>query len=69
MTENQDFGGEGEHDLTASEKKTPNRTWIIVAIGAVLVMCLCIVVAFIIIDPFDLSSLIWGSRSYSTNGT
>ena len=61
MTENQDFGGEGEHDLTASEKKKPNRTWLFVGIGGVLVMCLCVVVAFIIIDPFDLRARLFGA--------
>lgn len=61
MTENQDLGSEGDNDPSAAEKKKTNRTWLFVGIGAVLVMCLCVVVAFIIIDPFDLRARLFGA--------
>lgn len=61
MTENQDSPIEDFFDPPELAEKKPNRTWLFVGIGAVLVMCLCLVVAFVIIDPFDLKARLFGA--------
>lgn len=61
MTENQSFESGEYYDSSPTENKKPKKTWLFVGIGAVLVMCLCVVVAFIIIDPFDLKARFFGS--------
>lgn len=61
MTENQDSPIEDFFDPPELAEKKPNRTWLFVGIGAVLVMCLCLVVAFVIVDPFDLKARLFGA--------